>query len=126
MTTFNAKFYTSVKLHTNSSNNGLLYSNGRFTTKITAEDLPDEYVKVSPEGMPDVYLGVDRIIECLEDDQKLYVSIENRIIEYDVKKPDGTSGKKYGGYLFVLKGEDIELIKKYMKMMGRTGRIRGR
>ena len=122
MAKFNAKYYTTLKAPAFTSNdNGYLYSNGKFRTKIKEDDLPDNYILLDCEGFPVVFAGVDKIVDCVDDGSKVYVSFDGPVVEYDIK---GESRKRYGGYQLTVKGDGIEELKRFLRMMGREKRCR--
>ena len=91
----NAPFYTERKLgiknlfHDTRLPNGYLYSNGRNATKITAEDLPDHYIKMmvykvdgylSIKGIKDVVYKPNHRINHMHKDDFLYISYTTPIM----------------------------------------------
>ena len=121
MRQFKANFYTIVKAPANTSDpNGYLFSNGKYRTKIVEDDLPDEYVKVVSKEFPVVFIGIDKIHDCIKDEAKgiVLVSFDKPINEFDVTNDKGEKYKKYGGYALTVKLEEESDFVRFCEKIG--------
>ena len=129
----NSKLYTFTKitynrklgLHYEELGDNKLYSNLKYPTKITPEDLPEWFVKgryyknqgfISSKGVVDLVYKPNMWINHMFRDDSLYISYNKPIIEIE-EESFGRIRKTYKDYDYVIDGtyaiEFVSAVKKY-------------
>ena len=128
----NSKLYTFTKivfdkngLHYEDLENNCLFSNLRYPTKITPEDLPEWFVKgrfyknhgyLSAKGVVDLVYKPNMWINHMFRDDSLYISYNKQIVGYE-EESFGRMRTEYKDYDYVIDGtyavEFVAAVKKY-------------
>ncbi len=119
------KYTRGVGLHYEELEDNCLYSNLRYPTKITPDDLPEWFVKVrfyknhgflSAKGVVDMVYKPNMWINHMFRDDSLYISFNKPIVEID-EEVFGRMRKGYKDYDYVIEGtyavDFVAAVKKY-------------
>lgn len=119
------KFNKDFGLHYEELENNYLYSNLKYPTKITPNDLPPWFVKgrfyknhgfLSSKGVVDMVYKPNMWINHMFRDDSLYISYNKPIVEFE-ENSFGQMRKRYKDYDYIIDGtyaiEFVAAVKKY-------------